>query len=253
MHVAQSEFLPTACENQDSLVFFRFFLGFDEPPRLLACDGNPWMKRSNFCNMTSSSSSAIDWSSELEQHRPWLAKVLRCRIGDRHEVDDLLQEIALAVFRQSNRRSAAESDDRPKSGGVPSDPSKVAPWLYRIAVRQAVNFHRKSHRKTQAQPVPDLEVSARSPEPLDWMMAKEQSRHLNDAIDRLRPQQREILTLKYTENWSYQQLADHLGIPVRSVEYRLLQARKQLRNYIVNGVTTATPRTAWQVGQQAEN
>ena len=85
--------------------------------------------------------------------------------------------------------------------------------------------------------MPDLETTSESPRPLDWMLAQEQSQHLARAIEELRPQQREILTLKYTENWSYQQLADHLGVPVRSVEYRLLQARNQLRKLVVNGVT----------------
>lgn len=199
-----------------------------------------------------SRSSAIDWPAQLEQHRPWLAKVLVCRIGDRHEVEDLLQEIALAVFRQSSPKVKTSENDphqQRTSGSVPNDPEKVAPWLYRIAIRQAVNFHRKSNRKSHAQPVGHLEVSADSLEPLDWMMAQEQDQHLVDAICQLRPQQREILTLKYTENWSYQQIADHLGLPVRSVEYRLLQARKQLRSNVVKGVTAANQTSAWQDSQ----
>lgn len=192
--------------------------------------------------MTQPSSNAIDWPAALEQHKSWLAKVLRCRIGDRHEVDDLLQEIALAVFQQDSSVTevTAQSDEklpRRRRAGVPNDPDKVAPWLYRLAVRQAVNFHRRANRKTQIKPVPDLETTSESPRPLDWMLAQEQSQHLARAIEELRPQQREILTLKYTENWSYQQLADHLGVPVRSVEYRLLQARNQLRKLVVNGVT----------------
>ena len=192
--------------------------------------------------MTQPSSNAIDWPAALEQHKCWLAKVLRCRIGDRHEVEDLLQEIALAVFQQDSAVTEVpfHSDDkllRQRRAGVPNDPEKVAPWLYRLAVRQAVNFHRRANRKTQIKPVPDLETTSESPRPLDWMLAQEQSQHLSRAIEELRPQQREILTLKYTENWSYQQLADHLGVPVRSVEYRLLQARNQLRKLVVNGVT----------------
>ncbi len=197
-----------------------------------------------------SGSSTIDWQAALEEHRPWLAKVLRCRIGDRHEVDDLLQEIALAVFRQNlktsqpNNDSTHEQNKKPEklerpTGGVPSDPEKVAPWLYRLAVRQAVNFHRRANRKTKVIPVADLETTAQEHQPLDWMMAEEQSKHLSAAVSQLRPQQQEILTLKYTENWSYQQIADHLGVPVRSVEYRLLQARKQLRKLVTNGVMSA--------------
>lgn len=184
-------------------------------------------------------SSAIDWPAALQKHRPWLAKVLRCRIGDRNEVDDLLQEIALAVFRQ---HAKSQESDAPST--VPTDPSKVAPWLYRLAVRQAVNFHRRAYRKCQVRVLPEVDSACRNSEPLDWMLAQEQRQHLDSAIKNLKPQHREILVLKYTENWSYRQLSEHLGIPVRSVEYRLLQARKQLRANLVNGVTVNSNSTS---------
>ncbi len=207
--------------------------------------------------MTQSSPNTIDWPAALQRHRSWLTKILRCRIGDRHEVDDLLQEIALAVFQQNSETEIPDASSthngsnvnrrcpqQNKRGGVPSDPDKVAPWLYRLAVRQAVNFHRRANRRTQVKPIPDLEATSEAPRPLDWMLAREQSQHLAQAIAELRPPQREILTLKYTENWSYQEIADHLGVPLRSVEYRLLQARTQLRKLVVNGVTANTKHTS---------
>ncbi len=173
--------------------------------------------------MTHISDQAIDWPAALEKHRPWLQKVLRCRVGDRHEVEDLFQEIALAVFRQSKHKTK-----------VPQDPNKVAPWLYRLAVRQAVNFHRRTNRKSDAKPTAELDSYSSAPQPLDWMLAQEQQENLQWALSELRPQEREILTLKYSENWSYRQMADHLGVPTRTIEYRLLNARKQLRRNLVD-------------------
>lgn len=166
-------------------------------------------------------SAAIDWGAALEQHRPWLCKVLRCRVSDRHAVEDMFQEIAVAVFR--NARKDNGSDNRP------NDPEKVAPWLYRLAVRQAINFHRESGRKTMAKPVVDLDDYDRQSEPLDWMMNEEQNASVAEAIRSLKPLDQELLTLKYTENWNYQKIAGHLGVKVSTVEYRLHKARKQLR------------------------
>ena len=37
----------------------------------------------------------------------------------------------------------------------------------------------------------------------------------------------EILLLKYTENWSYRQLAEHLGLSTSAVEARLHRARQE--------------------------
>ncbi len=175
-------------------------------------------------------STAIDWPAALERHKPWLQKVLRSRIGDRHEVEDLFQEIALAVFRQAKPERQPDGTDRPVT--VPQNSEKVAPWLYRLAVRQAVNFHRRINRKSQAKPSPELEPFSPTPQPLDWMLEKEQEENLQTALGELRPQDREILMLKYTENWSYNQIAKHLGVPVRTIEYRLLNARKSLRKIL---------------------
>jgi RNA polymerase sigma factor (sigma-70 family) len=190
--------------------------------------------------MTDLNAHAIDWTAALEQHRPWLQKVLRCRIGDRHDVDDLFQEIALAVFRQSN--PTINKNGSPKSS-VPEDPEKVAPWLYRLAVRQAVNFHRRANRKSEAKPSAELDPFSPAPQPLEWMLAQEQQSHLDDALAKLRPPDREILTLKYTENWTYDQMASHLGVPVRTIEYRLLVARKRLRQHLTQLGTTSNVTT----------
>lgn len=191
--------------------------------------------------MNNSNAQAIDWTEALEQHRPWLQKVLRCRIGDHHEVDDLYQEIALAVFRQSKPQTENGST---KPVTVPEDPEKVAPWLYRLAIRQAVNFHRKANRKSQARPTSELDAHSPDPQPLDWMLAQEQQANMAAAMEQLRPQEQEVLTLKYTENWSYNQMAKHLGVPVRTIEYRLLNARKKLRQHLTGNVTqTSRPQT----------
>ena len=185
-------------------------------------------------SMTDPNAQAIDWTAALEQHRPWLQKVLRCRVGDRHEVDDLFQEIALAVFRQSKPTYKNGSE---KPNRVPSDPEKVAPWLYRIAVRQAVNFHRRANRKSQAKPTSELNPYSPEPQPLDWMLAREQHASLQTALSEMRAQDREVLTLKYSENWSYAQMADHLGVPIRTIEYRLLNARKKLRKHLASNLS----------------
>lgn len=197
--------------------------------------------------MSEISSETINWPAVLQDHRSWLTRVLQCRIGDRHAVEDALQEIALVVLRQIENNPPPNNpptNDPPpndstefdslssaldQSRTLPADPAKVAPWLYRVAVRQAVNFHRKSNRKSHPKTVAELAATSPQPQPLEWLVAAEQQQQFKRAFAGLTAAQREILTLKYAEKWSYQQLSDHLGIPVRSVEYRLLQARTELR------------------------
>jgi RNA polymerase sigma-70 factor (ECF subfamily) len=65
--------------------------------------------------------------------------------------------------------------------------------------------------------------------PGDWLMRTESMTSVVEAMKTLDPQDRQILMLKYTEGWGYQDLSDHLGITIKTVEYRLLKARKALR------------------------
>lgn len=189
--------------------------------------------------MTSNPDTAIDWSWQLEQNRSWLTKVLRARIGNPHDVEDVFQELALSVLKQVEKLRPAIEDDPDKelsidnqNSAVPVDPDKVAPWLYRLAVRHSVNFYRKTNRLTHAKPAADLEPKAETFEPLDWIMLNEQRHLFQDAFKQLPPADREILSLKYSENWTYQQLAEKLGATVRNIEYRLLTARKRLRKLL---------------------
>ncbi len=69
-------------------------------------------------------------------------------------------------------------------------------------------------------------------DPLSWILNEESCRLLKQALERLPQECREMLMLKYTENWSYRQLAVHLGVTEKTIEYRLLRARKLLASQL---------------------
>ncbi|NQU23578.1 MAG: sigma-70 family RNA polymerase sigma factor, partial [Candidatus Nealsonbacteria bacterium] len=115
-----------------------------------------------------------------------------------------------------------------------TDPAKVAPWLYRLAVVQSLLYRRTMGRRRKltdryAQRFRPTEQDTREPDPLGWLLAEEQRGKVREAMDRLRPRDAEMLMLKYTEDWSYRDLARHLGISESAVEARLHRARKRLR------------------------
>lgn len=160
----------------------------------------------------------IDWAKALDSHRRWLETVISSRLSDRQAAEDVLQEVALAAISQRSR---------------PVDPEKVAPWLYRIALRKVINHHRVTGRRRRLMegvmtkgPSPDEMVA---PAAGEWLMKEENDRAVQRAMEQLRPQDRQLLLLKYTEGWGYQDISEHLGISIKTVEYRLLKARKALR------------------------
>ena len=139
------------------------------------------------------------------------------RLRDRHATDEVMQEVALAAVRQ-----AAPLRDQ----------TKAAPWLYRLAVRQVLLYRRKMGRQRK---LTDGYVARAAPaglidvEPLDWLLADERRGLIRTALQKLSARDMEILLLKYTEDWSYQQIAQQLGVSHSAVEARLHRARRRLR------------------------
>ena len=161
-----------------------------------------------------------NWSTVMEQHGRWLRTVVLARTGEPQAVEEVLQEVAMAAVKSRNG---------------PADSSKLAPWLYRLAVRQSLLYrrrvgrHRRLHgRYAERQPARDIDGCA--PDPLIWLLADERRQLIQTALGRLPARDKEILLLKYTENWSYAQLSQRLGISESAVESRLHRARARLRD-----------------------
>ena len=74
----------------------------------------------------------------------------------------------------------------------------------------------------------------RSPDPLGWLLAEERRERIRTALSKMSRRDAEILLLKYTEDWSYRQLAEHLDITESAVEARLHRARMRMRTLLEN-------------------
>ena len=66
----------------------------------------------------------------------------------------------------------------------------------------------------------------------DRLLAKEQDQLVRQAIQSLPSRDAELMLLKYTEDWTYRQLAEHLGISESAVEARLHRARGKMRRIL---------------------
>ena len=162
---------------------------------------------------------SIDWPSVLAEHGRWLRTVVCARLGEPQAVDEVMQEVSLAAVRQQ---------------APLNDPEKVAPWLYRLAVRQTLLYRRKQGRQRKmigryADRFQPSEADNRQADPLGWLLAEERAVQVRAAMSRLPKRDAEILMLKYNEDWSYQAIAEHLGISHSAVEARLHRARQRLR------------------------
>jgi RNA polymerase sigma-70 factor (ECF subfamily) len=164
----------------------------------------------------------IDWPSVLAEHERWLRTVICARVGEPQAIDEVMQDVSLAAVRQH---------------APLSDPAKVGAWLYRLAVRHSLLYRRKQGRRRKlidryADRYQPSEANSRSVDPLAWLLTEERRTQVREAIAGLSRGDAEILLLKYTENWSYRALAEHLGVSHSAVETRLHRARQRLRTQL---------------------
>ena len=169
--------------------------------------------------ITTSASPTIDWAEALRLHERWLRTVVVARLRERHAIDEVMQEIHLATVCQRTPLSEVR---------------EVGAWLYRLALRQASLYRRKMGRQASlvdryARQVESRSDATSSPDPLAWLLADERSRLVREALAHLPGRDAEILLLKYTEQWSYRELSERLGLSESAVESRLQRARTRLR------------------------
>jgi RNA polymerase sigma factor (sigma-70 family) len=162
---------------------------------------------------------AIDWAAVLAEHDRWLRTIVLARLGERQAVDDVMQEVSLAAVAQR-----APVNDR----------ARIGAWLYRLAVRQALLYRRGRGRQRKllnAYATTQIGGTGAAPagDPLLWLLQDERNALVREAVGRLPRRDAEILLLKYTEDWSYRELAARLGVGESAIEARLHRARGRLR------------------------
>jgi RNA polymerase sigma-70 factor (ECF subfamily) len=148
-------------------------------------------------------------------------------IGDYEEACDVVQEAFVSAFKGINGFEGK---------------SRFSTWLYSIAINQARNRlkQRKARRHFEAgsidDPVPGRERLARiepasgDPPASDTIERKEIQGKVQECIQSLDEEYREVLVLRDLQGFSYEEIGGILKIPDGTVESRLFRARDALKD-----------------------
>jgi RNA polymerase sigma-70 factor (ECF subfamily) len=169
-------------------------------------------------------------SSALEEiivrHEGPLRYYVRRLVNERATEDDVVQEVWLATLRQLK--------------GIRSG-AALRVWLYRVARNLAVS-HLRSAIVRKASPLEDaIEV----PEEDEFTLPAEDAVAIHQALGTLRVEHREVLTLRFMEDMSYEEMAAVIDCSVGTVRSRLHYAKKQLLQVLqeksLNFATSESP------------
>ncbi|MGH9139324.1 MAG: RNA polymerase sigma factor, partial [Acidimicrobiales bacterium] len=156
-------------------------------------------------------------------HARLLTYCLR-RVGDRHVAEELAQEAFVKALRAMPRFAGER---------------RFYPWMTVIAQRLCIDHHRRAAR---VEPLPDVDTGVEEADH-DAVFAAVDRTHLAAAMERLAPRHREILELREHRGLSYNHIAEHLQVPITTVEALLHRARRALRREFM-AVAGETPATA---------
>ena len=137
--------------------------------------------------------------------------VIYSMIGGDSSAEDLAQEAFLRSFKYL---------------GSLSDHSKYGGWLCGITRRVCLD-HLRSRRRPMVSLDELAEAGADLPQPED--ANAELKNDVHEVIMRLPEQLKQIVLMRYIDKYSYERMAEILGVSRATVSARLMQARKLLR------------------------
>jgi len=103
-------------------------------------------------------------------------------------------------------------------------------WIYRILLNECLNA--KRDRKAHEPIPPDL---AGTESPQDDIEARERRRQVQQALGELSEEYRQVVVLRHFGELSYDDIANVLGIPAKTVKSRLYTARQRLTERLIAG------------------
>jgi RNA polymerase sigma-70 factor (ECF subfamily) len=151
-------------------------------------------------------------------------------LGDSAEASDAVQEIFLKVFRNI--------------GGFKGE-AALKTWIFKIAFSEILNRlrwwkrrHRFATMSLDDQPngagtALSHTVASPGPTPEEILQSKEQETSIQQALGKLSSDHRSIIVLRDIEGFSYNEIADVLGVSIGTVKSRLARARGDLKKSLM--------------------
>jgi RNA polymerase sigma-70 factor, ECF subfamily len=161
----------------------------------------------------------------VERYRVRLYRFIQRYTNDAEDARDVTQDVFFKVY------GALDAYD---------SRYKFSTWLFRIAGNAAIDHLRR--RRIRALPLelpPDQEGGERRvdpketrPDPYEELARRRLRTALDEAIERLPDDYRELISLRHYGELPYEEIAELKGMPLGTVKNKLFRARQALRDLL---------------------
>jgi len=147
----------------------------------------------------------------VRRYAPMMRAYARRILPGTADVDDVVQDAFITAWEQLPKLD---------------EPGRVKSWLMRITSRKAIDRIRATRPHVDLEEI-DVPASASSA-PARLAEARAGVAALSDALQELPAPQRECWVLREIGEYTYEEIADTLGVPLSTVRGLLARARKDL-------------------------
>jgi RNA polymerase sigma-70 factor (ECF subfamily) len=147
---------------------------------------------------------------------PQLVSFFRARSRELSLAEDLAQEVMLTVYRK-----AGQIRDRTLFRG----------WLFKIAHNALCRHYGRLTREVETVNLADVDnrLVAASHKP-----AGTPAFEFRDWMDFLDPRERDVMTLRFVEQWEYHEIAAARATPIGTVQWRIFNSKKKLAGHLTS-------------------
>lgn len=165
---------------------------------------------------------AIAFEKFVEMYQKDIYNLSLRFLGNEQDALDITQELFIKVLKKIDTFEGN---------------SKLSTWVYRITVNYCKDFVKKNRRRTHIsldKPIGNAdgdflnEIEDGGPTPQTILEKKLENELLQNAIESLEGEQKEIIILRYINELSYSEIGEILKLPEGTIKSRLSRARKKL-------------------------
>jgi len=165
--------------------------------------------------------------------------------GDEKAFARLLNKYKDAIYfmllKMVNNRSDAEDLTLEAFGKAFKSLHQYSPtyafstWLFKIASNNCIDFLRKKkgvhvsiENKEENENTDSLKLKSKEPNPEERLIRKQKAILLRKVVRKLKPRYQVLVELRYFKEFSYEEIAKTLDLPLGTVKAQLFRAREML-------------------------
>ncbi|MFW5850600.1 MAG: RNA polymerase sigma factor [Bacteroidota bacterium] len=165
------------------------------------------------------------YSSLMKKYRDTIFYMMLKMVKNQNDADDLTIEAFGKAFKNLSQYTSDYA---------------FSTWLFRIASNNCIDFLRKrkaitvSIDQTSESDEYDSSVSIEATDlnPEEKLIKSQNKEEILEIVKQLKPRYRELIELRYFKEYAYEEIAQHMDLPLGTVKAQLFRARELLTNTI---------------------